>query len=130
MIRTELFLPALTDLVDTCPVPASVQDEPWSDDGPSFLLLAPDSTGQGVWTDLSLPEPERLVHVAEQLQEWAVEALWASGSAEVWPVCPEHPDRHPLRPMVLAGRAVWACPGLQWGDEHAVAAIGELASPR
>ena len=114
--------PAFEDLVHTCPVPASIVDEPWSEHGPSLMLMAPDGSGMGLWVDLSLEAAERVAQVAEQVQEWAVEALWGAGLAAVWPSCPTHPDTHPLKATVLAGKPVWLCPV----DETDEAPIGRL----
>jgi hypothetical protein len=48
--------------------------------------------------------------VADQVQGWAVEALWTAGEPAVWPRCPAHPDTHPLDAAVEGGTAVWRCP--------------------
>ncbi|MBS2535274.1 hypothetical protein KGQ20_21145, partial [Catenulispora sp. NF23] len=85
------------------------------------VLYAPDGSGQGVsW--LGGPSPEPLAHLADQVQDWAVEALWSAGAPAVWPHCPTHPNTHPLTATVAAGAAVWVC--AQSGAT--VAAIGEL----
>jgi hypothetical protein len=66
---------------------------------------------------------ERVAGLAEQVQEWEVEALAGAGRPATWPECPAHPASHPLEPAVSAdGAATWRCPrsGL------AVGAIGAL----
>ncbi|GAA4089990.1 hypothetical protein GCM10022233_86650 [Streptomyces shaanxiensis] len=81
------------------------------DEEDGLILHAPDGSGLG----LTVPPPgvtpaERLASLAEQVQEWAVEALWSEGASAVWPHCPDHPDTHPLEAGVVEGTAVWACP--------------------
>jgi hypothetical protein len=119
----EALAPAFEDLARTCPVPASIVDEPWSDHGPSLMMLGPDGSGAGVWVDLERPAPQRVVHVADQVQEWAVEALWGAGFAAVWPACDLHPGTHPLEATLDGlGQPVWACPS----EGVAQARIGRL----
>jgi len=65
----------------------------------------------GIWIPLSSPAAERVAELAGQLQEWEVEELCAAGRPATWPECPEHPDSHPLEPVLdEAGTAVWRCP--------------------
>jgi hypothetical protein len=85
------------------------------------MLYAPDGSGQGItWPGGTGPDP--LANLADQVQEWAVEALWSAGEPAVWPHCPTHPNSHPLRATVVADTAVWVCPA----SGGTVAAIGEL----
>ncbi|MGV9242381.1 hypothetical protein [Streptomyces sp. NPDC003710] len=53
---------------------------------------------------------ERLAYLADQVQAWAVEALWAEGVPAVGPHCPAHPDAHPLTATVVRDEAVWTYP--------------------
>ncbi len=76
----------------------------------SLELFAADHSGMGVWLDLRLPADQALAHLADQVQEWAVEELARLGRPTNWPVCEAHPANHPQRPVVEHGRAVWACP--------------------
>jgi hypothetical protein len=74
---------------------------------------------------LAQPAAEQVAALADQVQEWEVEALAAAGRPATWPQCPEHPASHPLEPAVSAdGGAIWRCPrsGL------AVCAIGKLGA--
>jgi hypothetical protein len=64
----------------------------------------------------------QVVYLADQLQDWAVENLWEHRRSPVWPVCPDHPDSHPMRPSEDEGRAVWLCPA----TSRLVAEIGLL----
>jgi hypothetical protein len=94
---------------------------------PSVMLYAPDGSGWGISLLADAPHAEQLAHLADQVQEWAVEVLWAVGRSAVWPQCPEHPDSHPLQPQVVdeytnTASAVWRCPK----SGHVVAPIGEL----
>jgi len=77
----------------------------------------------GVWLDLSQSHAERLAHLADQIQEWAVEELARLHRPTNWPVCPAHPVNHPLKATVENGQAVWACPQ---GDT-APSPVGELS---
>lgn len=74
------------------------------------------------WWGIFLPyrgdDTERLTHIADQVQDWAVEELWSRGEPGVWPECPTHPDSHPLRPVDGA----WPCPK----TEERIALIGSL----
>ncbi|WP_146197026.1 hypothetical protein [Serinibacter arcticus] len=67
------------------------------------------SAGTGVAVALGASEPERVARVADVVQEWWIEELWATSPTN-WPPCPEHPDSHPLQAVVAVERAVWACP--------------------
>ncbi|MGW6903081.1 hypothetical protein [Streptomyces sp. NPDC054940] len=104
---TQALEAVLHDLRAQCAVrPRLREDEEYG-----LMLHAPDGSGQG----LMIPPPgvtpaQRLASLADQVQEWAVEALWSEGVAAVWPHCPDHPDTHPLQARVVDGTAVWACP--------------------
>ena len=98
--------------------------------GYGLVLHAPDGSGQGIrWPD-SGSAAERLANLADQVQEWAVEAQWSVGAPAVWPHCPQHPNSHPLTATVAAddgvgvgaGAAVWTCPN----TGAVVARVGEL----
>ncbi|WP_438297590.1 hypothetical protein [Streptomyces sp. HUAS TT7] len=88
------------------------------------MLYAPDGSGRGLTPPVDATAAERLAGLAEQVQEWAVEALWSEGAPAVWPHCPAHPDTHPLVAAVVAGAAVWVCPK----SGATVARIGALES--
>lgn len=118
---TEALAVVLRDLRAQCPVRPAVRED---EDGPGVVLYAPDGSGHGVWSEPDGRPAVLLADVADQVQGWAVEALWAAGASAVWPVCPEHPDAHPLEATVEQGAAVWVCP-----RGGAVACrVGELAS--
>jgi hypothetical protein len=70
------------------------------------------------------PLAQRIASVADQIQEWAVEARWHAGRPATWPGCPHHPDSHPLMAAVREGRAVWICP--RAGD--LVSDVGHLSA--
>lgn len=74
------------------------------------MLFAADQSGMGVWLNLGLPNDQALAHLADQVQEWAVEELARLGRPTNWPVCAAHPTNHRPLPVVEQGRAVWACP--------------------
>jgi hypothetical protein len=85
------------------------------------MFLNDEGHGQGVQIRAET-RPNQLAHVADQIQEWAVEELWNQGRSATWPDCPFHPNSHPLEPAVVAGGASWRCPK----TGATVAAIGEL----
>ncbi len=91
-----------------------VREEAHDDLGLEYVhawIELPESAGaQGICVQVSLPPPERLADLADQLQEWEIEELAAAGRAATWPECPERPDSHPLAPQARGDRAVWCCP--------------------
>ena len=106
----EALAPGLEDLVRTCPVPAGIVDESQEQGRPTLMLFTPDGSGAGIWVDISLALAEQVAHAADQIQDWAVEALWQAGLPAVWPECDLHPDSHPLRATVIDGVPQWVCP--------------------
>ena len=108
----------LRDLQAQCAVQPHVRE----DDRFGIMLWAPDGSGQGLTSPLGGTVAEQLVHLADQVQDWTVEALWSDGASTVWPQCPTHPDTHPLTATVRTDTAVWVCPK----KGTAVARIGEL----
>ena len=94
----------------------------------AFIAPAGRTVGsRGVWVELAASRAEQVARLAEQVQEWEVEELCAAGRSATWPECPEHPNRHPLEPVVTdAGAAIWRCPrtGL------AIGPIGALGGKR
>ena len=115
---SEALETVLRDLRAQCAVRPRIR----VDDSYGIMLHAPDGTGQGLTSPLGGTAAERLADLADQVQEWAVEALWSEGAPAVWPHCPAHPDTHPLAATVVAGTAVWVCPK----SGATVARIGEL----
>ncbi|MCG5213640.1 hypothetical protein [Streptosporangium sp. KLBMP 9127] len=115
----------LRDVRSHCAVQPDVREgEVRSWEEPFVWLYAPDGSGRGV----SAPSgggAEQIAGLADQVQEWAVEALWSEGLSAVWPQCPAHPDSHPLSAAVEGGTAVWSCPRTR----SVVAPIGRLAGP-
>ncbi|WP_296601912.1 hypothetical protein [Nocardioides sp.] len=109
----------LTDIPAPRVEPSDWQDWPGAE---SACLWAPDGSGTGVWLDTALPPAEQVVHLADQVQEWAVEELCAARRPTNWPRCPEHPDNHPMTPVVVDSRATWCCPR----SGRAVVEIGRL----
>ena len=99
----------LHDLRAQCAVRPRVEEADEYDEW-GLLLYAPDGSGQGLIPSVEGTAAERLVHLADQAQDWAVEALWSEGVAAVWPGCPAHPGTHPLTARVAAGTAMWVCP--------------------
>lgn len=124
---SEALAPVLDDLGNSgAPVP-DVRDQQWSGfpGQMTATLYAADGSGQDVSAMAAEPLPQRIASVADQVQEWAVEALWRAGRSATWPECPEHPNSHPLTATVREDRAVWTCPT----TGHLVNNIGRLHAP-
>jgi hypothetical protein len=129
-VLAAVLAPVLRDLEAAhVPEPRLVVEPRFFSPGePAVVLYAPDGSGQGVRLLQDAPYPDQLAHLADQVQEWAVEVLWAEGKSAVWPQCPDHPASHPLKPGVAddftsSASAVWQCPK----SGTVVAPIGELA---
>jgi hypothetical protein len=125
--------PVLADLRAANAIVPGVRYESWEGRGPDFVcawITPPGSPkagrisgSSGVSVGRFGPAGGRIADLADQVQEWEVEALAAAGRPATWPECPEHPRSHPLTPDVdEAERAVWYCPRSQ----RLVCAIGEL----
>ncbi|MFY9928889.1 MAG: hypothetical protein WAK82_12860 [Streptosporangiaceae bacterium] len=108
----EALAPVLRDLANTGAPSPVIEEEQWSDvEGQlTAMLRRPDHTGQGVFVMAGEPRLGQVAAVADQVQEWVVETQWLEGQPVAWPVCPEHPDSHPLAARRTEDRAVWACP--------------------
>jgi hypothetical protein len=127
--RTELRTtldPVLRDLRTSGAIVPDVREQAWDDD-PDFVFafIGSDSSGLGIRVELGLPAAERVADLADQVQEWEVEELAAEGRPATWPECPEHPDSHPLAPVVRDSDAVWSCPR----SGHVIQPIGALGLP-
>jgi hypothetical protein len=121
--------PVLADLRAAGAIVPEVRYEAWEDHaGYVFAFIGPpgQTAGtQGVKVERAGWAGLRLAGLAEQVQEWEVEALAAAGRPATWPECPEHPASHPLEPCAESGeRAVWRCPR----SYRVVCTIGELGS--
>lgn len=88
----------------------------------SVLLLSGRRSSTGVLAPVEMSDSERLVHIADQVQEFVFEELARLGLSATWPECPEHPASHPLTPVLAASGPCWQCP--KSGDT--VGTIGEL----
>ena len=116
------FAAALQTVLRDLQAQSAVQPELRIEPAYGPMLYAPDGSGQGLTHPRGTTTPDRLANLADQVQEWAVEALWTAGVPAVWPHCPEHPNSHPLRATVADETAVWTCPK----SGTVVARIGEL----
>jgi len=117
--------PVLHDLGTERHVAAQVRDEPWAS-APGQLscqLRNPaDGSSRGIYVLAADSPAQRVASLADQVQEWTVEALWKAGFAATWPECPLHPGSHPLQAATTLDTAIWRCPKL--GQQ--VAIIGSL----
>jgi hypothetical protein len=124
---SEALALVLRDLGNSgAPVP-DVRDKQWSNfpGQMTAMLHDTDGTAQGVFAMASESLPQRIASVADQVQEWAVEALWHAGGPATWSECPMHPNSHPLTATVQEDRAVWICPR----TGHLLNDIGRLRAP-
>jgi hypothetical protein len=124
---SEALALVVRDLATSRAVLPEVRDVRWSDDPgrDTAMLHSRDGSGQGVSVMASDTFPEQVASVADQVQEWAVEELCARGRPATWPECPDHPDAHPLTPLVRKRLAVWVCPK----TGRLVSDIGGLSLP-
>jgi len=100
--------PALADLGRTHP--GLVRFVRVDEGHPRAWVLNPDDTGMGLTLDDGRTGTDAVHWVTEQLQEAVIEALWGAGKSAVWPVCPLHPNGHPLSAVVAQAHVVWQCP--------------------
>lgn len=96
--------------------------EPWGLAG--VWLREPDGTGAVVTISLGSAAEEQVVDLADDVQDWAVEALNAAALPAVWPECPRHPNSHPLQATLVSNQPTWVCPR----DSDVVSRIGDLSS--
>ncbi|HEY6295625.1 MAG TPA: hypothetical protein VIX15_08175 [Streptosporangiaceae bacterium] len=128
-VLREAAAPVLRDIAASGAIGLLLREEARADRGDEIVCAwasgAGDITGVDIWVALGSSAAERVAELAEQLQEWEVEALWAAGRSATWPECPEHPNSHPLEPVVEGGHgAVWRCPR----SGAVICAIGALGS--
>ncbi|WP_328989548.1 hypothetical protein OG394_25260 [Kribbella sp. NBC_01245] len=116
--------PILRDLRSTAGITVHLSDGPTDDDPryESMWLLSTGDTRTGLLAPLDMEEPERLVHIADQVQEFVHEELGRLGLPATWPECPEHPASHPLTPTLTENGPCWLCPK----SGAAISPIGEL----
>jgi hypothetical protein len=118
--------PVLRDLRVAGAIVPEVRYEAMEDRGPGYVCAVISPPGRapgsvGVWVAADQPAAERVAGLAEQVQEWEVEALAAAGRPATWPECPGHPASHPLEAAVSPdGAAIWRCPR----SGRAIGAIG------
>lgn len=117
--------PVLRDIRASGAPRPTITDSGWADDPltASAMLTSRDGTGAGIVVMLADGEVERVMRVAEQVQEWVIEDLWSNGAPTNWPVCPHHRGTHPLAAAIRVGTVVWVCPS----DGTAFSAVGGLA---
>jgi hypothetical protein len=91
--------------------------------GPKWVMLRNEvGSGLGISVAEGDSPAQRLAHLADQIQEWVTEELWRLGLPATWPVCPFHPNTHPLEALVVDNHAVWCC----LKDGEVVARVGEI----
>lgn len=115
--------PVLRDARSTGVPEIKIEDSDWAK-APGYLaaMLWDRLNGCGISVQLALPPVQRIVSVADQVQEFIIESGWG-WSRSNWPSCPHHPTTHPLTADLRDDTAVWICPV----DKTVVAEIGEIA---
>jgi hypothetical protein len=88
----------------------------------SVWLLSGRRWRTGLSAPLEMGSAERVVHVADQVQEFVLEELGRLGRPATWPECSEHPGSHPLEARLGDGGPGWVCPK----SGRTVAGIGGL----
>jgi hypothetical protein len=123
VLLEQALLPVLRDvLVSGVPEP-TVVDEHWSDwprETTAFFTSAGGGS-DGLHMGLDGSPAERIVEVADQVQEWVIHELWPEAATN-WPACPHHPETHPVKALVVGSAALWCCPT----DSTAFWTVGEL----
>jgi len=118
--------PILRDMHSSGAIVPDILEEAHDDLGPdcvcAWIQSPGDAGSQGIRVQVSLPAPERLADLADQLQEWEIEELAATGRPATWPQCPQHPDTHPLAPQARGDQAAWCCPA----SGQVISGIGAL----
>ena len=126
--------PILRDMRSSGAIVPDVFEEAHDDLGPDYMcawIQPPEGAGpqhagsQSIHVQVSIPVPDRLADLADQLQDWEVEELAAAGRSATWPECPQHPDSHPLAPQAHGDQAAWCCPA----SGQVISVIGALPSP-
>ena len=103
--------PVLADLARTTALTPRFEDVEWPVEGAvGTMVFLRGAGGAGVSIIKSADRTGQVVSVADQVQDWAVEALSGFGRSPIWPECPEHPNSHPLRPIERNEAAFWVCP--------------------
>jgi hypothetical protein len=88
--------PVLPDLRSAGIAAPRVEDDDWAadPDWASAMLRSPDGSGTGVRVTRSASEADRVMEIADQIQEWAIEELWGLAPTN-WP--PARTTRTPIR---------------------------------
>ncbi|HWU23969.1 MAG TPA: hypothetical protein VN088_20700 [Nocardioides sp.] len=122
-LLSQALAPVLRDLASVGISAPRVEDRDWTGrpESASAMLWSPDGSGVGVYVRRDSAESERIAMVAAQVQEWAIEELWAAGATN-WPPCPRHPNTHPMAASTRDAAAVWMCPA----DAVVIVPVGEL----
>jgi len=126
----ETMAPVLRDIEASGAILPRTREQPYEDVGDESAgvwVWGSDGTGMGLVMSSANLAAERVVRLAEQVQEWEIEELAAVARSATWPECPDHPNSHPLDPMVGdKNAAVWRCPR----TGHVICEIGALGSYR
>lgn len=106
--------PVLRDLRGPVGIRLKVVDEEWADlpGRATAMIWEPSGTGMGIQVELGRPLAAQIASVADQVQEFVVEALPGVGRPTNWPRCPHHPANHPAAAAERDGEAYWICPVL------------------
>lgn len=109
----DALAPVLADIRATGAPEPRVVDADWDPELQSTVhLFRADGSGQGVGVLRRTTPANRVVQAAEGTQEWVIETLWSERRSTNWPICPAHPDTHPMSAVLLGNRPTWRCPRL------------------
>ena len=113
----DALAPVLADIRATGAPEPTVIDADWDPELKSTVHLArADGSGQGVGVLRRTSLANRVAQAADGTQQWVIETLWSERRPTNWPVCPAHPDTHPMSAVLLRKQPTWQCPELR--DVH------------
>lgn len=120
----ETLAPVLRDIEASGAIGPIIREETRDrvgDDFVSVMVWSADGTGMGVFVPAEDTAGQRVARLADQVQEWEIEELAAVGRPATWPECPDHPNSHPLQPVLSdQDTAVWRCPR----SGHVISQVG------
>jgi len=113
----------LQDVIATYPLPVSTEPARFDDSTESVWISTDGVSKAGITVDSALSLADRLAHTADAVADWLVECLPTAGYPALWPICPLHPNTHPLEARADHSTAAWICPK----TNEPVARVGELS---
>lgn len=106
----QALAPVLDDLkASGIPLPVCRAGDQHDESATQVILYSETGAGTGFYlSDES--DSWQVARLADQVQDWVVEELWAKGESPVWPICLKDHGNHPLKPVSDGARSLWTCP--------------------